>query len=198
MDTPSADLSRSEEPCTLVEDDLGWALGTVFRRYARAAAKALEGIPGGPRGYQVLAAAAGREPRRQLSLAHQLGIDRTVMTYLIDDLEQAGVVERKPDPADRRARLIVATEGGRSTLEGLEAGLAAAEQEVLGGLEETERLLFRTLLQRIAITADAVESLDDVCGLAQEMTDGPDQWAGAQGALDAAGTGQRTGTNPDS
>src|SRR3954463_6352379 len=110
MDTPSADLSRSEEPCTLVEDDLGWALGTVFRRYARAAAKALEGIPGGPRGYQVLAAAAGIEPRRQLSLAHQLGIDRTVMTYLVDDLEQAGVVERKPDPADRRARLIVATE----------------------------------------------------------------------------------------
>ena len=40
--------------------------------------------------------------------------------------------------------------------------------------------------------------MDDVCGLAQEMTDGPDQWAGAQGALNAAGTSQRTGTNPDS
>jgi DNA-binding MarR family transcriptional regulator len=198
MDSPSADLSYPAEQCTLVEDDLGWALGVVFRRYARAATKALESVPGGPRGYQVLAAASGGEPRRQLSLAQQLGIDRTVMTYLLDDLEQAGLVERKPDPSDRRARLIVPTARGRSVMEDLEARLAAAEREVLGGLEESERLLFRTLLQRVAITAGAVESLGDVCDLAQEMIDEPHQYAGAQGATNPAGGSQRTGTNPDS
>jgi len=51
----------------------------------------------------VLVAAARGNARNQLALAQQLGVDRTVMTYLIDDLERAGYVERRPDPADRRS-----------------------------------------------------------------------------------------------
>src|SRR5204862_8339718 len=41
--------------------------------------------------------------RTQLALAQHLGVDRTVMTYLIDDLEAAKLIERRPDPTDRRA-----------------------------------------------------------------------------------------------
>ena len=41
-----------------VEADLGWALGTVMRAYLRTAQAMVGGLPGGPRGYQVLAAAA--------------------------------------------------------------------------------------------------------------------------------------------
>ena len=36
------------------------------------------------------------------------------MTYLLDDLEQAGLIERRPEPADRRARRVVATDAGRA------------------------------------------------------------------------------------
>ena len=46
-----------------VESDLGWALGVVFRRYAKAAAAALEDVPGGPRGYQVLATTNSEGPK---------------------------------------------------------------------------------------------------------------------------------------
>jgi len=87
-----------------VESDLGWALGTVTRSYLRTAAEAVADVPGGPRGYQVLSTAACGEASSQLAMAQRLGVDRTVMTYLLDDLEMAGLVERKPDPADRRAR----------------------------------------------------------------------------------------------
>ena len=73
-------------------DDLGWALGVVFRSYARAASLAFSELPGGPRGYQVLAAAARGEPGNQLKLAQHLGVDRTVMTYLLDKLENAGLI----------------------------------------------------------------------------------------------------------
>ena len=73
-------------------------------------------MPGGPRGYQVLASAAVEGPRTQLALAQQLGLDRTVMTYLLDDLQKAGLVERRPDPADRRARRVVLTDAGRARL----------------------------------------------------------------------------------
>ena len=105
--------------------------------------------------------------RRQLDLAHHLGVDRTVMTYLLDDLEQAGLVERQPDPTDRRARLIVLTGGGRDMLVQLETRLAEAEAVVLGTLSEDERRLFRMLLQRVAAHGRLGDHPEDVCGLAE-------------------------------
>src|SRR5437016_5518136 len=107
--------------------DLGWSLGVVFRSYLKAVEAVLAHLPGGPRGYQVLAAAGRGAIASQLELAQHLGIDRTVMTYLLDDLEAAKVIERQPDPADRRARRIVATPRGRQVLARLDTGLRAAE-----------------------------------------------------------------------
>lgn len=169
MTSPSPELRARTATGASVEDDLGWALGVVFRRYAKAAAAALADMPGGPRGYQVLATVVFEGPRRQLDLAQHLGVDRTVMTYLLDDLEKAAVVERQPDPADRRARLIAPTEVGRKTLCDLETKLAAAEGEVLGSLDESERKMFRTLLQRVAVKADSVEHLHNACEVADEL-----------------------------
>ena len=101
-------------------------------------------VPGGSRGYQVLAAAARDEHGSQLALAQHLGVDRTVMTYLLDSLAEAGLIERRPDPADRRARRIVATARGRSRLDGLGERLREAEDQVLAGLAEAEdRQAFR-------------------------------------------------------
>jgi len=167
MSSPAAEIAAAS-----VEADLGWALGVVFRRYAKNAAKALADVPGGPRGYQVLAMAGRGDPRRQLDLANHLGVDRTVMTYLLDDLEQAGLVERQPDPTDRRARLIVLTEGGRDLLDQLETRLAEAEAVVLGTLSEDERRLFRMLLQRVAVrtgSAGPEEDPENPCSLAEEL-----------------------------
>src|SRR5947208_13881354 len=90
--TPAA-AGRSACDDALVED-LGWALGVVFRGYVAAATAALADLPGGSRGYQVIAAAARSEVGSQLALAHHLGIDRTVMTYMLDDLDAAGLIER--------------------------------------------------------------------------------------------------------
>jgi len=49
---------------------------------------AVSGIPGGPRGYQVIVAAIQHQADSQGALAQRLGVDRTVMTYLIDDLDE--------------------------------------------------------------------------------------------------------------
>jgi DNA-binding MarR family transcriptional regulator len=163
---------RGVEPTSApVESDLGWALGVVFRRYAKASAAALEDLPGGPRGYQVLATTNSEGSKRQLDLAAQLGVDRTVMTYLLDDLEKAGLVQRRPDPADRRARLIAPTDLGVETLCALENRLSAVEQEVLGILDEADRSSFRMLLQRVAMMANTVDPLHNACALAE--TDDP-------------------------
>src|SRR5262245_35357150 len=106
-----------------------------MRAYLRAVDEVVAGVPGGPRGYQVLAACGREGPRTQLALAHRLGLDRTVMTYLLDDLQKADLVERRPDPADRRARRVELTENGRVQLCKLAEQLAEAEESLLDRLD---------------------------------------------------------------
>jgi DNA-binding MarR family transcriptional regulator len=168
---PGRILLMSADPATsscrdVLRDDLGWALGVVFRSYAKAARAAFTDVPGGPRGYQVLAAAARSRPGSQQELASHLGVDRTVMTYLLDDLERAGLIERRPDPADRRARRIAATGRGAALLGDLDYRLRAAEDGILGGLgSAADRQEFRALLQRLATHADALDPVPDACVL---------------------------------
>jgi MarR family transcriptional regulator, transcriptional regulator for hemolysin len=100
-----------------------------------------------------------------------VGVDRTVMTYLLDSLAEAGLVERRPDPADRRARRIVATAHGRALLDKLGERLREAEDQVLAGLDEAEdRQVFRILLQRLSLhAATALDSASaDPCTPAPE------------------------------
>jgi len=97
-------------------------------------------------------------------------VDRTVMTYLLDDLEAAGLIERRPDPADRRARRIVATPDGRSCLTRLDERLRAGEEQLLSGLDSgPDRQVFRTLLRRLALHASAGEPAGTACDAAVDV-----------------------------
>src|SRR5947209_891199 len=145
----SAGPGRQSPDCCALSSDLGWALGALSRSYMKAVTATFADVPGGPRGYQVLAAAARDEHGSQLALAQHLGVDRTVMTYLLDSLAEAGLIERRPDPADRRAPRIVATARGRSLLDGLGERLREAEDQVQAGLGEADdRQAFRSLPER--------------------------------------------------
>ena len=150
-------------------DDLGWGLGMIFRAYVKAAHAAVADLPGGPRGYQVLSAAAQGTVGSQLALAQHLGVDRTVMTYLLDDLEAASLIERRPDPADRRAHRIVATEKGNELLAGLNERLRSAEANLLAPLGSESRDTFRTQVRLLATQLDAVDPPDSPCDLANEV-----------------------------
>jgi DNA-binding transcriptional ArsR family regulator len=87
-----------------IETELGWSLQAMYLGFTRTATDAVSAVPGGPRGYQVLVAITTEQPDSQLALAKRLGIDKTAMTYVVDALENAGLVERRLDPRDRRAR----------------------------------------------------------------------------------------------
>ncbi len=131
-------------------DDLGLALSVVLRTYLEAASTVFDGIVGGARGYQVLASAEHHAPPTQLALGQQLGIDRSVLTYLLDDLEAGKLIERRPDPADRRARRVVLTRSGEAMLTRLGKRLEAAESHALRGLDERDQQMLRGLLWRAA------------------------------------------------
>src|SRR6266542_4221624 len=149
-------------PRTTLDADLGWALGVVFRSYVEGVEAVVNDLPGGPRGYQVLAAAAQDVADNQADLAQHLGIDRTVLTYLIDDLEQCGLVERRADPADRRRRRIIATHKGTEVWRQRQEALEHVEQHVLGPLGP-EAPAFRELVRRLALHANEFDPAGSAC-----------------------------------
>jgi DNA-binding MarR family transcriptional regulator len=138
-------------------DDLGLALSVVLRSYLQAATSVFDGLAGGARGYQVLASAALHAPPTQLALGQQLGIDRSVLTYLLDDLEGCKLIERRADPADRRARRIVLTRAGEAMLSKLGKRLEAAERHALRGLDERDQQTLRDLLWRASSVGTTTE-----------------------------------------
>ncbi|MEU2979909.1 MarR family winged helix-turn-helix transcriptional regulator [Streptomyces hirsutus] len=131
-------------------EDFGSSLGVLFRAYQGALGGLAGDLPHGPRGYQVLSTVIHGNQPSQLSLAAHLGIDRSVMTYLIDDLVEAGLVERRPNPADRRQRKIVATELGIRTFTELERRVHDIRSTVLGALAPDERQALCSLVRRAA------------------------------------------------
>jgi DNA-binding MarR family transcriptional regulator len=155
---------------TRLADDLGWGLAVVFRAYVKAADAATEGMPGGHRGYQVLCAAVRDEPGSQAALASRLGIDRTVMTYLLDDLEGAGLVQRQPDPVDRRSRRVAATAHGREVLAELDERFRRAERHLLAGLGPGEQEAFRGLLREVAAHANDLDPVATACDAVEDIS----------------------------
>ncbi|WBB90735.1 MarR family transcriptional regulator [Verrucosispora sp. WMMC514] len=162
--------ARGSEP---INDDFGWMLGVVFRAYVRAADHAVGDLPGGPRGYQVLTSADREPARNQGAIAEELGIDRTVLTYLIDDLEQGGLVVRRPDPADRRSRLVTLTETGRAAARHRREALDAVESRLLRELSPKQAGTLRALLRRVACAAQAVDPLTDLCQAVEAAAERP-------------------------
>lgn len=145
----------------LADVDFGQALSALLRRYLDGAREVVDDVPGGPRGFQVLSVSSEGACSNQATIAQRLGIDRTVMTYLVDDLEKAGMVERRPDPADRRARQVVLTARGETVVADASNRLKDIERSVLGRLTEDEAKAFHSLLGRAIADAPVDHS---ACG----------------------------------
>ena len=76
---------------------------------------------------------------RVTELAEAAGVTRQSMGELVDHLERGGYVERRPDPRDRRARIVVPTEAGRRGI-GVAVELVAGVEEALAERMGEERL----------------------------------------------------------
>jgi DNA-binding MarR family transcriptional regulator len=94
------------------------------------------------------------------------------MTYLLDDLEAARLIERQPDPTDRRAHRVVATQLGTELLGTLNDRLRAAEADVLAPLDGEARETFRGQVRLLATRVDALDPVDNPSDLPQEASAG--------------------------
>ena len=98
----------------------------------------LAGLGITPRGNCVLAAALTGE-KTQIQLADMCQLDKTTMVVTVDELERAGLAERRPSATDRRARVISVTAAGKRKLKQAGAVVAQVQDEVLAELPADER-----------------------------------------------------------
>jgi DNA-binding MarR family transcriptional regulator len=96
---------------------------------------------------QVLSDAGESMPLGQL--AGQLACVKSNVTQLVDRLEADGLVERKPDPRDRRTRLAVLTPAGRKACKEGTRLQQAAERDLLGKLSRGEAQQLGALLRKV-------------------------------------------------
>ena len=100
------------------------------------------------------AALARQDAPTQAQLAAETGRDKTRLIGNLDRLVELGLVNRVPDPADRRNRVVSLTAEGRRVLERCQAGIRAMETELLGALPAGERADFERALVALAASLD--------------------------------------------
>ncbi|MET9882787.1 MarR family winged helix-turn-helix transcriptional regulator [Streptomyces sp. NPDC006430] len=99
--------------------------------------------------YAVLVALEEYGPASQAALSDRTGIHRSDLVAVINELAERDLVERAPDPADRRRNVVTITPPGRRWLRKLEQLLDAAQEELLSPLSTQEREQLTHLLGRV-------------------------------------------------
>lgn len=108
-----------------------------------------------PAEYAVVAALDDGPDTDQSRLAGLLGMDAVSAHHILHRLEATGLVVRRVDPADRRARVIRLTQQGHDLRKHLQADALAAQDRILAPLAPDERLLFIDMLARLVQAHEA-------------------------------------------
>ncbi|MGQ5261516.1 MarR family winged helix-turn-helix transcriptional regulator [Micromonospora sp. ZYX-F-536] len=113
-----------------------WAVAGRLRRQARESLAPWDVTPSQSRALGVLARHGELRPG---AIAEHLRIAPRSATEVIDDLQARGLVERRPDPADRRATLVVLTEEGNRVSAAIRAARRAEADRFFGHLDDADR-----------------------------------------------------------
>jgi len=100
------------------------------------------------RQFLVLSYVERQAPARQQELCETLMLDANNCVLLLNELEDAGWVQRRRDTSDRRRHVVELTEDGGAALERARKAQEALEGEMLAGLDPAEREQLRALLRK--------------------------------------------------
>jgi DNA-binding MarR family transcriptional regulator len=128
---------------------VGFLISQLGFLSTRAFMDALEPAGIDPREFLLMRFVAASEGQSQQALSERLAVPASRMVALVDRLEEGGLIERRPDPEDRRVRGLHLTRKGRSVLE--RAGKIAIDYEtrLCAGINREEREQLIDLLQKL-------------------------------------------------
>ena len=104
-----------------------------------------------PYHYSILATLAEGERETQGAIADALDFDRGQLVGLLDEMEEAGLVERRRDPEDRRRQVVVMTPAGKKTLVKVRAVAQQLDDDFLAPLTAEQRKQLQKLLLALAV-----------------------------------------------
>jgi DNA-binding MarR family transcriptional regulator len=126
-------------------------LGAVVKERSM---EAYEAVGANPFYYSVLAVLEEGARDTQAKIADALGYDRSWLVGLLDELEEAGLIERRRDPEDRRRHLVSLTPAGKKKLGELRKISKGVEDEFLASLDPAQREQLHELLLQVAADND--------------------------------------------
>ena len=101
-----------------------------------------------------------KEQMTQSELAWELELEQATMVRILDRMEEHDLVERRPDPNDRRAKLIVLTRKGQEQADLVKAIGAGLRRQVFADISSDDLTSSMELLERIADRAMHLEKID--------------------------------------
>jgi DNA-binding MarR family transcriptional regulator len=123
-----------------------WLVSRAAAHAERLTGEAFAAAGGRRHHYALLASLAELGPSSQAGLGRRCGLDRSDVAAMVNELAQAGHLERAQDPADRRRNLIALTATGQARLAELDRLVDALQDELLAPLSPPERAEFVRLL----------------------------------------------------
>src|SRR5690349_2530605 len=131
------------------KDTIGFLLNDAARLMRRDFERRTRSVGLTRAQWQTLFHLARAEGSNQATLAELLEVEPITLARVIDKLEANGLVERRPDPRDRRAYLLFLGEPAHPLMEELRALGAETRETALAGLDDEERTQLMNLLTRV-------------------------------------------------
>jgi MarR family transcriptional regulator, lower aerobic nicotinate degradation pathway regulator len=127
-----------------------WLLSQVALQARNVVTRHLGAVEGHRSQLSMLAALVEFGPMSQADLGRRLGLDRSDVAAAVAVLARDGLVDRTPDPQDRRRNVVRVTTEGQVRLTALLAAADSAQDELLAALTPAERDQLTALLSRVA------------------------------------------------
>lgn len=139
---------------TELEESLGFLVANISRRMRQTFARHSDDQDITLTQATLLANIQAHEGKRQVELAELMGIQPITLGRLVDQLVERGLVERRPDPKDRRAYLLFQTPAAKERVQNVASIRAQVVKHALRGVDESELQQIVGVLQRIIKNLD--------------------------------------------
>jgi len=133
-----------------IQDCIFFQLSNTSRHGLRYLGRRLSGLDLTVSQAVVLAGLGEQDGLTSKHLGERIQFDSATLTGVLDRLESTGVIERRPNPDDRRSILVVLTTKGRDLAQSVDLVVQEANRDFLAGLDAGQERTLRRLLGRLS------------------------------------------------